>query len=307
MVNTSDITELLDTFTYEIGARRKSVLSQHPLEHYLRVAEEGNRSYHSSYVRLQTLHAAILSEADAKTAALYQKLALLKLLKKRMDDGVFASVFPQRILILYLEEIERIFADLSRLPDAYYEPSHQPFWEDFGLLMGKLIPVGGAWCVETSRLRRKHFFAGGPRQASRFVVFLLLKVRGVSPFYLIHTLKRYTRGFSPVQREECYRGIAALLATNPHVRGLYACGWLYDPLLSQISPELSYLRETPERNGAHVFRIGSSRFAAENATAWSPKRRRLYDEGKYLPADFGLIWPRRELLAWAKGVLPDIL
>ncbi len=206
---------------------------------------------------------------------------------------------PESVRRRLRENEERIGAALETLPDSYFTPAHVPFWEDLGLLTGRLIPVSDAWCVEVSRLRRKHFVAGGAKEITRFALFLLTRVRGVHPFYVIHTLKRYTRGFSPCAREECYRAIAELLRADSRVRGMYACGWLYDPALARISPELSFLGEVPRGNGAAVFRIGPSDFALRNALAWSPGRRALWEQGRYIPADYGLIWPRRELMAWA--------
>jgi hypothetical protein len=36
-----------------------------------------------------------------------------------------------------------------------------------------------------------------------------------------------------------------------------------------------------------------------DATVYSPHRRRLFEEGKYRPMQYLVVWPRKELLAWA--------
>jgi hypothetical protein len=79
---------------------------------------------------------------------------------------------------------------------------------------------------------------------------------------------------------------------------MYAEGWLYDSNLENVSPELVYLRRKPEQNGAKVFRIGTRQRDIVHATAMSPTRRKLYQQGKYMPTAYALVWPRKELLAW---------
>ena len=92
--------------------------------------------------------------------------------------------------------------------------------------------------------------------------------------------------------------LAELLKTSS-VKGIIGCAWFYDPALSNISPHLAYIRSVIVANGGVGFRHRSSPSAIEAATRTSRTRKRLYEEGRYLPANYTLVWLRKELLAWA--------
>lgn len=140
---------------------------------------------------------------------------------------------------------------------------------------------------------------GGPRQLVGLLGYLIFIIRKFKPFYSLHISDRFS-GFSSTEIDKCYLGIAELLERNPKMKGLYQHAWLYDPKLSEISPDLAFLRQTLVQNGARIFRLGATRRAVRYATAWSIKRRKLYEEGKYIPTEYIVIWPRKELLDWAK-------
>jgi hypothetical protein len=96
-----------------------------------------------------------------------------------------------------------------------------------------------------------------------------------------------------------YLRIAELMKRNPRIRGIYRRSWLLDPKLEEISPNLAYLRQTPQQNGAKLFRCSSTERDIKQSLAISPIRRKLYAEGKYLPTVYAYIWPRRDVLEWA--------
>ena len=85
---------------------------------------------------------------------------------------------------------------------------------------------------------------------------------------------------------------------QPALKALVGNAWFYDPVVAEISPQMAYVRAFPEACGARFFRgpLDNSRSALT-----SPKRRRLFEEGRYRPRRYFMIWPRRELLAWAAG------
>ena len=84
------------------------------------------------------------------------------------------------------------------------------------------------------------------------------------------------------------------------IKGVFRASWFCDPELENISPRLMYLQKTPVENGANFFYIGEDRTG--NAFAKSKTRLKLYNEGKYKPKAYLLVWPRKELIKWAKNV-----
>jgi hypothetical protein len=124
-------------------------------------------------------------------------------------------------------------------------------------------------------------------------------MRGFKPFYSLHIYSRFG-DFNSAETNKSYLRIAELLERNPKIKGHFGHAWLHDPKLSEISPELAFLRQTPVENGARIFRLGATRRAVGYSTSWSLLRRKLYEEGKYIPTEYIVIWPRKELLDWAE-------
>jgi len=60
------------------------------------------------------------------------------------------------------------------------------------------------------------------------------------------------------------------------------------------------LADVPIKNGAKIYRVGTSESDIKNATSWSPTRMVLYKEGRYIPTCHLLIWPRKELMEWER-------
>ena len=91
-----------------------------------------------------------------------------------------------------------------------------------------------------------------------------------------------------------------MLALNPEIRGMWGGSWFYDPALERISPRLEYLRSVPQDNGAYVFY--SNIDINGGALSKSDTRKQAYEDGKYLPKSYSVIWPRRHLLDWAASM-----
>ena len=300
MLSEAGIGELIQETRKELEAYSGEVLQQFPIRTYL----DSIRNYpkFENYFGLSPVVREfcekIESKYDAHTQAVFQKLAILMLMKGSLG-AVKGGEFPSSVSELCLDYFERTVSDLSIKNDGYYNYRNEAFIDDICCCSLKTIPIGGAWMIGTEAVRKKLLVTGGLRQFLACSALFLFKLRGLEPFYRIHTLKRYSGGFNPDERTKCYLKIAELLKRNKDVKGMYLLGWFYDPKLADISPDLAYLREIPERKGAWLFRFGPTEQAIRFATAWSAERRKLYEEGKYAPTEYALIWPRREMLRWA--------
>ncbi len=62
----------------------------------------------------------------------------------------------------------------------------------------------------------------------------------------------------------------------------------------------TYLREVPLQNGAALFFVAIDREGKTGALSKSTTRRRLFDEGRYIPAIHMRVWPRRALIKWSR-------
>jgi len=306
MLSEAKIAECIEETRKELESASGEVLQQYPIQRYL----DSIRNYpkFENYFGLSTVVREfcerIERKYDARTQALYQKLMILTLLKGSL--GVVQNgEFPGSVVALCLDYYERMVSALLVKNDGYYTHRNEAFIDDICCCSLKTIPLGKAWMLETAAVRKKLLVTGGVRQFLACSALFLCRLRGFAPFYRIHMLKRPSGGFDPEERIKCYLRIAELLKRNPDVKGMYLLGWFYDPKLADISPELAYLREIPERGGARRFRYGPTEQAIRLATAWSAERKKLYEEGKYMPTEHALIWPRKEILHWASERAKD--
>ena len=72
-----------------------------------------------------------------------------------------------------------------------------------------------------------------------------------------------------------------------------------DPKLAAITPHLTEQAEALVTLGARRFRKRTSPDITEMALRSSATRRKLYEEGKYVPREYGLVIKRSDLLRWA--------
>ena len=93
----------------------------------------------------------------------------------------------------------------------------------------------------------------------------------------------------------------SMLKINKNIRGYVVTSWLRDPQLLSISPHLSYLQLRPIERGAFSLKHGPGPIHTERAISNSFPRRRLYNEGKYLPNCYSIIWPRNSMIKWAQS------
>lgn len=242
---------------------------------------------------------AIKSNAGSQCFAYYHKYILLKLME-RNQPGLDGDSLPESVQILIQSWYRRVIEDFDSNNYTYYSYKNDAFLKDLGVCSQRLIPIGGAWVVEVSGISRR-FLMKLSLKGWLCSFFFFLKLRGFRPFYQIHTVFNLTHRFTEKEREKGYYNIALLLEQNRQIKGMFASSWLYDPELGKVSPRLKYLVKTPIANGARCFLVGPSQADTNGALLKSRTRRRLYAQGKYIPTAYIKIWPRRDLIHWARN------
>lgn len=240
------------------------------------------------------------------TTALYQKTVLVFLIKDSFS--VFqSSDFSLEVKSFYANRFKSILEDFNHQDSSYYNYKNDFFLKDLNICSLRLFPAG-AQLVQLSLLNwyfiLRSIRYGGLNQnsLSKFLEassFYLTKTRKEPLFYEKHLDTRWLRDFSQEGWRKFYVRIAEMLRINTHVQGIFGVSWFYDPYLASISPGLLYLRMIPEKGGAKVFKFGRTGLDISHAIATSQKRRKLYEEGEYMPTAYVLIWLRDDLIAWA--------
>jgi hypothetical protein len=179
----------------------------------------------------------------------------------------------------------------------YCELGNDIFQKEFALSTMRLYAAGSQLIDHHSGIPRsilvKNGFIDIPRRLSIF-----MKFGGFKPFFEIHTHTAYLDEFNADGWNECYRCCSELYKIHPEILGMFGGSWFYDPALSEHSPRLNYLRETPLEGGAFLMYSATNAQSTHDATSTSVTRKKLYAEGKYHPKIYTLLWKNKDQINW---------
>lgn len=209
---------------------------------------------------------------------------------------------PDAVKQLIQREYSRIEKGLASAPDADYDLRRHALRSDFRIVAFGRIPMGVEH-IEMGGVPRSLLWKGGAAQALR-VARVLAQAGGAVPFYsahLTHGIKpwAFLMAYTHDAQAAWHRNVADCLRMNPHVRGLIASSWLYDPALVRVAPHLVFLREGSLAHGAVLATRGETEGSRAYAIANSPERAKLVESGEYRPASFSVIFARDALIRWA--------
>lgn len=244
-----------------------------------------------------------LGHKQIDEAATDQIRIMLSRLVELNQDRIDELPCPKEVKLLVHREFQRIKECLSKGESKYFDLADDKLHADFRIACFARLPVGVEH-IEIGGMPRSLLVRGGFSQALQFLR-ILCSVGVRPPYYeshLSHTIIpfRFLLDYNYEARVATYRNIAACLQINPGCRGLIGGSWWFDPQIRTISPRLPDFAKIMLENGAFLFRYGRSPSALRNALYNSPTRQRLYNEKKYSPRDYIVVWPREPLIAWAK-------
>ena len=286
-----------------VEKRTPGLLESHTVGSYIdrldATSQEGR--YTDFAPDILAIERAIREEAGSEACDDYHKLVMASLIE-RFPSRVQSHRIPDSVRSVFEAELARMLDDMDSNPAGSYVHSNDVFRKDLCSCLLRMYPCG-AQVVDTVAgiARRPLFTGGGIAQALRAGWYFLFRAHGFSRFYEIHTHTPTLSEFNADGWDRCYVRIADLLKLNPEIRGFYGASWFYDPALEEISPRLGYLRHRPTEGGARFFRLGSFEASRRDALATSKTRRRLFEEGKYLPTHYLMVWERNDVIDWAKN------
>jgi hypothetical protein len=210
---------------------------------------------------------------------------------------------PTSVMELYPEFFGRLSRFIAEGADKFYDDDY--YAKDVRYALGLTVPCGALQIDLCYRI--------GPRLLLRDAIALARLGPSVAyissgpwrRWYNDHLDSRALKEFNPKGWTSCFARIAEILELNPKVAGVTGVSWFYDPKVAEISPRLGYVRLTPERHGAFLANMGTAPHHVANAIYKSATRRRLYEEGSYVPTCYLIAWPRRMLIRWARRVKTD--
>jgi hypothetical protein len=297
------IPRLQERIKNELSGCNPQVWTECPLDDYIRCLDRYPPLARWSYVSRDVLQYGnkIRGMAGEEGLGLYHQALFLALIA-RASEQLPAKNFPADIPSLYEEHFGRIVRGIeqkSHGPGFYVPPR---CCKDLTICTFRAVPAG-MQLLYPFRLPRAPFFKPPLRKIVSWIRFVG-QFGGLGPFYEMHTHSDDTRGlleFTRAGAARMYRRAAAMLRRNASFKGLIGGSWINDPALESISPRLAAVATIATDNGARLFCLGPCNAGGiGDATQFSHERRQLYQEGKYTPMEYFLVWPRKELLAWAE-------
>jgi hypothetical protein len=219
-----------------------------------------------------------------------------------IDSGRFKAL-PPRTAANQRKHLLRIAKD-SADGDEWLDLGNDLFQKEFGLATLRLYAAGAQLIDFRCGVPRSNVLKGGLRKALTQLL-RMTRFGGFRPYFQIHTHTFNLDAFNEAGWEECYLCCAELYNIHPNVLGMFGSSWFYDPALATISPRLAYLRDTPCNNGAILMLVVKGGDAINLSISTSPSRRKLYEDGKYVPTSFMLVWSRKAQIEWAARQLTD--
>jgi hypothetical protein len=213
------------------------------------------------------------------------------------------EVLPRSVLALYPEFLRRLAKFVAEGAKERYD--EELFAKDVRYALGLSVPCGALQFDVVASIGPKLILREAVTKKSLGPFAAYLKCGGWGRWYSEHIDPRAIREFNPDGWTAHCAKMAEVLQLNPEVRGILGAGWFYDPAVAENSPGLAYIQRTQMRYGGFLLRVGTEQHHIENALFRSAARRRLYEEGKYLPTCYLLAWPRRALIAWAEQLKID--
>ena len=237
--------------------------------------------------------AAALLEGIAEPLRAPWLCALLVWHMSRFEEQFERSGLAPEFALHYADAFNRIL-DQIEADAGFAQLGRDSFLKDLWLARVVMIPAFAQVWWPHSGLSMAPVLRAGPRAAA----YVMARCGGQRPFLEGHTHDPVAKAYwNEAGWGEALRLAALALPAFPRARGAFGSAWFYDPAIKEVTPRLSFAQDLQVGRGALRIRIGSNVGAVANATATSASRRALYDEGKYLPTDYAIIWSRADLIA----------
>ena len=250
----------------------------------------------SSLDALKALRATLTVDDEAAAGGAFERAVLLRAMRRSQaalrgypvddsvrrlyDEEVRTVESPSPAALSRFDLTKNIFVGLAKIATLRRFPAGQMTWEISGIPRSWLpqVPV-------------RHW----PR-----VLQYLVKFGGLGPAFVPHLNATRKDRAALLEREtnrSWYR-MAQSMKRQPDIRGLVASSWLHSPDTMRVSPHMTAFSRALLDNGALLVRHHKADLDC-GVFYRSPERRKLFDDGQFIPTHGLVIWPRAEMIAWA--------
>lgn len=241
--------------------------------------------------------ACIQASCGTAVARAFLRAALERTVSSSASDSKYQRL-PPLCAHFHYKQLQRIAND-SDVAAEWLDLDNDLFQKEFGIASMRLYVAGSNLVDYRCGIPRSIVFHDGPGKVLSNLR-VMMRLGGFKPYFQGHLHTFLLDALNEEGRNDFYRCCAELYALHPECLGMFCSSWFYDPALDRISPWLSYLRMIPLAGGAHLFHVQDGGEAIGNAIAKSRTRRKLYEEGKYLPRTYMIVWGKHRQIEWAR-------
>jgi len=306
MTDSNRIGRLTDKLTAEIEAASNDLLNKFPLDKYIAYLNRYPKIADYKHVSKEVAEYCngILKVGDERTLENYHKLLLVTLVIRAADslgDKKYPGNINEHFKSHFASILKRIEAD--NLPPGTYRHETNTFCMDVAICTFRMVPIGMARKMYMNRFPVRYSFNHGWRQFFKVLRLIVFDFKGIQPLYFPHIDSRDEEGMAEFGPEGLARSninIAEMLKINKNVKGVWGKSWYYDPKVLEISPRLKYFTDLHIETfkGTLVY-CEPGEGVTKHAIATSPTRRKLYEEGKYIPTNYLWAAGRKNIIEWA--------
>jgi hypothetical protein len=138
-----------------------------------------------------------------------------------------------------------------------------------------------------------------PSALRRLLSLIAFEWRAFGPAFFVHMPAAHpVFALREAEVLRSYYRMAQAMELQPEVKGLIASAWLHSPATFQVSPHLAWLNNVFADHGAVMATMGPATPDC-GVLANSVERQRAFSDGRFKPTIGLIVWPRRDMLAWA--------
>ena len=264
---------------------------------FIAVNSGGGCNHHYKHIddAARAITTDVHQKSSAETVRLFLRLVIIKAILLTITKRLSAPL-PATLAANQFRHFDRILSGKS-MRDDWLDIDADLFQKEFGLASERLFAAGSQLLDKNCGIPRSIIFKDGLVKALASFLFLA-KLSGFKPFIQIHTHTFNLDKFNESGWDECYQGCVELYEMFPELLGVFGSSWFYDPTVAEISPRLKYLQTIPASGGAKFLYYSAGGAAIGNATSTSESRKKMYEEGRYAPKSYMMIWGKKSQAKW---------
>ena len=274
------------------------MLTREPVASTLAAADsyDAHEGYSQLRPRLRELYATLTSRYGEQLT-LHYGLGLLATLIADHEKKWRTSALEAELEPCFIDSFHRILTAVARGGAQSLRLDTDAFAKELAICLYRLIPAGGQLVDPGAAFPRGLLVRRPTRETLAATRYLLLSARGFAPFALFHTSLFQRQWFTAAGWEYTFHCLPAVFRSFPRLKGLLAISWFCDPALREISPELHFVQDIPQRWGAVFLHVGPESGATSDALLLSRHRRELFEAGRYVPEKYAFVISRQDILA----------